>query len=337
MRTRRRRHRPRIEALEDRRVPATWGVPWAAPQQLTASFVPDGTSAQGQASTLYQTLDAQLGAGNWEPAILKALQTWAVNSNINVGVVSDGGQPLGTPGPAQGDARFGDIRITAEPLPSDVVAITSPYSPAYGTTSGDIIFNSNIDFKPGDSGSYDLFTVALHEAGHVFGFADSSDPSSFMYNVYQGPQTALPSGAIPALQALYGGARNIDTLDNIPFSTDPTKPVNIPNPPGNSTPVAVPGDLASAQQSNYFGFKGPSLTSDAAGRRFAGPDLGDQPADPEGDGARPPRQRRGHGRRLQPARRRESRSTSAGCSRGRTTRSRSRAPPVTCSPWARTT
>ena len=109
-----RRHRLHIESLEDRRVPATWGIPWADPQHLTASFVPDGTAVPGQTSHLFQTLDSQLGAGKWESTILKALQTWAVNSNINVGLVADGGQAVGIAGPAEGDARFGDIRISAE-------------------------------------------------------------------------------------------------------------------------------------------------------------------------------------------------------------------------------
>lgn len=257
---RKRNVRLQLESLEDRRVPATWGVPWADPQHLTVSFVPDGTSMPGGGtSQLFQTLDSQLGsASGWETSILKALQTWAATSNINIGVVADGGEPLGVAGPAQGDARFGDIRISAEPLPSDVVAITTPYSPGNGTLSGDIILNSNDDFKPADSGSYDLFTIALHEAGHVFGFADSTDPSNFMYNVYQGPVTGLASGAVPALQALYGGPRNIDGIDNIPNSSSASDPVNIPNPSGNSTSVSLPGDLATAQTSNYFSFQAPN-------------------------------------------------------------------------------
>ncbi len=251
------KRRPRIEMLEDRRVPATWGVPWADPQHLTASFVPDGTMARGQSSQLYQSLDAELGVGNWEPTILRALQTWAVNSNINVGLVADGGQPLGIAGPAQGDARFGDIRISAEPLPADVVAITSPYSPAYGTTSGDIILNSNDDFNPADPGSYDLFTVALHEAGHVFGFADSTDPANFMYNLYTGPQSGLASGAVPALQALYGGARMIDSIDGTAVSFNPSKPIMLAGLSSNSPSVTAMGDLAPAFNNDYFAFKAP--------------------------------------------------------------------------------
>lgn len=201
----RRRNRPAFEALEARDLPATWGIPWADPQHLTVSLAPDGTNAFGQSSNLFGMLNGQLGAGKWEATILRAVETWASGANINVGLVSDGDQAIGTAGPAQGDARFGDIRISAAPMAPGVLAVGTPYDPSTGSLSGDIIINSNVDFNPADSGSYDLYTVVLHEAGHVFGFADNyTDPSSFMYNVYGGPVTGLAPGAVPALQALYG-------------------------------------------------------------------------------------------------------------------------------------
>ncbi len=184
-----------MEGLEKRDLPATWGIPWADPQHMTISFAPDGTNVFGQSSTLFQQLNGQLGAGTWESTILRSVQTWASEGDINVGLVSDGGEPVGTAGAAKGDPRFGDIRISAAPLSPGVVAIGTPYDPSTGTLSGDIIINSDADFNPSDAGSYDLYSVVLHEAGHVFGFADSSDPSSFMYNVYGGPVTGLAPGA----------------------------------------------------------------------------------------------------------------------------------------------
>ena len=249
-----------IENLERRDVPATWGIPWPEAQHLTLSFVPDGTSVEGQSSQLFKTLDSQLGAGKWEATILNAFQTWAENSNINIGLVADGGEPLGTTGAAQGEPRFGDIRISAAPLAQGVAAITSPYNPSSGTLSGDMILNSNDNFT--SQSGYDLFTVALHEAGHVFGFADSSSPSSFMYNVYQGPQTSLSASAISALQNLYGGPRNINGVDGLLVSSYPSAPVDLTyllNNPTLSTPMI--GDLASTQSADYFQFKAPTTTS----------------------------------------------------------------------------
>lgn len=259
-----RNRRPALERLERRDVPATWGIAWPNAQHLTLSFAPDGTSVLGQSSRLFQALDAQLGAGRWEQTILDAYQTWAVKSNINVGEVNDGGQPLGVAGLAEGDARFGDIRVVAIPLPAGVAAITAPYNPATGTYSGDLILNSNDNFS--QLTGYDLFTVALHEAGHSFGFADSSDPSSFMYDVYRGPQSGLGAGATAAIQALYGGPRNVDALDGTPASDDPTRPTDITPLLANPTTAApVVGDLSTPGDANYYMVKVPAATSSSQG------------------------------------------------------------------------
>src|SRR5271169_5394865 len=96
-----------VEHLEDRLTPATWGIAWPNPGHLTVSFVPDGTQVSGYQSNLDQTLNAVAPTSVWEAEILRALQTWAANANIDIGVVADGGQALGTSGAVQGDPRFG--------------------------------------------------------------------------------------------------------------------------------------------------------------------------------------------------------------------------------------
>src|SRR3954454_15915791 len=94
-------YHPRLEALEERRVPAQFGVPWHDAIHLTVSFVPDGTLVGTQPSTLFQTLDAQQPTAQWQGEILRAFQTWAVVANINFGLKADDGSPLGVPGPDQ--------------------------------------------------------------------------------------------------------------------------------------------------------------------------------------------------------------------------------------------
>src|SRR5438067_10264064 len=88
-----RRLRLMLEPLEDRAVPATFGVPWDDPSHLTLSFAPDGTAIAGHTSTLFQTLNAQMPTATWQREILQSFQTWAVQANINIGLVGDGGQP----------------------------------------------------------------------------------------------------------------------------------------------------------------------------------------------------------------------------------------------------
>src|SRR5438270_9067005 len=114
----------RLEPLEDRLAPAVFGYPWPDPAHLTVSFVPAGTLA-GAAPTLN-------GPDAYRVEVLRALQTWEAVTNVNAVLVPDSGDPLGTPGPAQGDPRFGDVRVALLPLSSDTVATSIPFSPRAG-------------------------------------------------------------------------------------------------------------------------------------------------------------------------------------------------------------
>ncbi|HKA08015.1 MAG TPA: hypothetical protein VKD71_12205, partial [Gemmataceae bacterium] len=107
--------RPRLEVelLTDRCLPTMFGIPWADPNHLTLSFAPDGTATPYGPNVLSATLGASAPTASWQREVLRAFQTWAVNANIDIGLVADGGQPLGTVGAVQWDSRFGDIRVAA--------------------------------------------------------------------------------------------------------------------------------------------------------------------------------------------------------------------------------
>jgi Matrixin/Bacterial pre-peptidase C-terminal domain len=242
-----------LELLEARLTPTIYGQQWLNSQNLTVSFVPNGTQVGNTNSNLLDFLSHGPTQAVGEEEILRALQTWAVNANINIGLVNEqGGIALGAPGLIQGDSRFGDIRVAGSTgLTSDVVATGAPFNWSLGTSSGDVVFNTNqnIGVNPNGTGSqYDLFSVALHEAGHVFGFADeSTDPSSVMYTTYQGPVTNLSATDVANLHTLYGAAApdaNQATGGNGTFA--------------KATPVAfgtndvVSGDLTSIGQVEYF-------------------------------------------------------------------------------------
>jgi hypothetical protein len=197
------RKRPfRVEPLERRDLFTTFGVPWTDARHLTISFVPDGTQVAGQASNLFATLNAQSDTASWQAAILGAFQTWAANANIDVGLVPDDGEPLGTPGKTEGDSRFGDIRIAAQPMSSSALSVSVPHDPFLsGTWDGDVLLNSTIDYRDSNS---DLFSVMLHEAGHVFGLEGNDDPKSVMDEHADGVRSSLADSDIAAIQALYG-------------------------------------------------------------------------------------------------------------------------------------
>jgi hypothetical protein len=246
------KQRPTIEWLEDRTTPSTIGMAWPY-ANLTLSFAPDGTSVDGNKSTLFQTLGNQATTKAWEAAIMKAAQTWADVANINIGLTADGGQTIGTNGVIQGDSRFGDIRVAAEPLGAGAqVAIGSPYNPLLGTRAGDLVFNSSYTFGNGSAPGYDIYTVALHELGHSLGLGDNTDPTSVMFNTYQGVRTGLSAGDIAAIQALYG----------------PRTPDAYEGPNGNHTISTaavmrlpeIAADIGNVGQADYFQYTIPSYS-----------------------------------------------------------------------------
>src|SRR5262249_14199642 len=114
-----------VEALEDRTVPATFGVPWPDPTHLTLSFAPDGTPIAGHFNQLRALLDPVFGdRAAWQREVVRAFQTWAVHANLSIGLTRDSGAAFGGPGRLQGDPRFGDIRLAAHAMTAEVAAVT---------------------------------------------------------------------------------------------------------------------------------------------------------------------------------------------------------------------
>ena len=186
-----------LEPLEDRTLLDSGGVS----AFLTMSFVPDGTRISGRSSELFSSFDKLADTRQWQQAVEQAFNQWAIHTNADIGIVSDSGDPLGTPGRREGDTRFGDVRIAAAPLDENVLAITFPTNNvALGTWSGDVIFNSVADWTSIDQ----ISAVALHEAGHVFGLAHSTDPASAMHTHGASDVTSLSPADIAAIQFLYG-------------------------------------------------------------------------------------------------------------------------------------
>jgi hypothetical protein len=203
----------RVEEMERRDVPASFGNPWADPTHLTASFAPDGTSVQTEISALSTVLGGLGSSAAGQQEILRAIQTWVSAANVNVGLVGDGGQAFGTAGSIQGDDRFGDIRFGSVTTKDSILAHSQPFDVVAGTYSGDILLNDAASFsKGGGNGSYDLYTVALQEIGHALGLANSTNLGSVMYDDYRVARSGLSADDIGRLRSLYG-ARQPDQYD----------------------------------------------------------------------------------------------------------------------------
>ena len=260
-----RRRLPALETLEERGLLSTTiGLPWSDPGHLTLSFAPDGTPDGGAPSALYQTLGSGPTAATWETTLLKAFQSWAVQSNINIGLVADDGAPVGLPGPPQGKTGQGDIRISARPLDSSTLAQTVP-NDLLGTWSGNVVFNSNASFGDGTNGTQDLFGAALHEAGHIFGLPDNTtDTSSVMYDVDLPGRTGPSAADIQALQSIYGvrqpdayeGKNGNDTFwDATPLASLST-PGDLTAPANGAVTVAQ-ADITTLTDRDTYVFTGP--------------------------------------------------------------------------------
>ncbi len=235
--------------LEDRTLPSTFGVPWADPTRLTLSFAPDGTSTPVGASNLSAVLGGVAAPAAWQRELLRAYQTWAVYANVNIGLVADGGQPLGTAGAPQGDTRFGDIRISAGPRGSDMIASAMPFDWNATTYTGDLFFNSDKHFSIGNvAGKYDLFSVALHEAGHSLGVDHLEDPHSVMEERYEF-RSGLHTVDIAAIRDMYG-ARAKDSYDA--WGSNDTRSSASYLPSLLTNQVVALGDLSTTTDVDYY-------------------------------------------------------------------------------------
>ncbi len=254
----------RFENLEPRLPLSSDGIVWGSSAYLTLSFAPDGTDVAGQQSTLFSTFDEVAQEAVWQEAVQRAFQTWAVHTNADIGVVADSGDPFGAAGRTHADSRFGDIRVGAIPMREGVFAISIPQDIVSGTWVGDVVFNSNADLADVN----DIFSVALHEAGNVFGLKDNQDPNSPLYSGGAIPTAIEPTLAdIAALQAIFG-ERTADTNERdqpndtfgdatqIRFSDDADF--------HGETPSVLYGDISGAEDADVFrldipnGYTGPA-------------------------------------------------------------------------------
>jgi hypothetical protein len=262
----RRTRKLQLEALEPREVPAIFGIPWANAENLTISFAPDGTKIAGysqseieQDSKLFNELNSGGNSSTWQIEILRAFQTWAVQSNINIGLVSDSGNPFGPEGLSSGTVQGGDFRVGALSLSPDVIAISQPYNPLSGTWAGDILVNTTKDFTTSaQSGRYDVFSTFLHEASNALGLGDSTDPTSVRYGSYNGIRTTLNAADIAAIQGLYGGVRKADLYDAVVSNgTSATASILIPTlgnagSSGSRYGATVRGDLTTQSDVDWY-------------------------------------------------------------------------------------
>jgi hypothetical protein len=120
-----------------------------------------------------------------------------------------------------------------------------PAPPNAEPLAGDMHFDADETWRIGlDT---DLFTVALHEAGHALGLGHSDRPGTVMYPYYRFA-TGLTADDIAGIRALYGASDGTPTTPTTPATpATPTTP-STPQTPGtpttpSGTPDTTPPDL----------------------------------------------------------------------------------------------
>jgi hypothetical protein len=227
----------------------TWGNP-----NVSVSFMPDGTLiSSSYPSNLFATYNAVYPQATWQHEVARALQVWADVSNLNFHFVADDGSPQGTAGLAQGDPRFGDIRIGGYNMGSGILGLG--WNPGSTTTAGDVELSTANAFLIGSMP--DLASVVMHEVGHGIGFNHSLvDPAVMeggLWGTYPGPY----ADDIAGVQAMYG-ARKPDVYDAAASN----------NTLGTATPltlsygaISLQADISSMTDVDYYKVVAPSGTN----------------------------------------------------------------------------
>jgi len=211
------RRRLTVEGLEPRLLlyAANGGV-WPHPELVTVSFMPDGTDLGGVPNNLQSSMNLRFPTATWQKETLRGLQSYAANANLNFSVAADDGSPFGSCGGSgsdcnmQGDSNFGDVRIGGLDL-GGALGLSMLPPPLNGDTqAGDFFLDTTTTWNIG--ASFDLFSVAAHEAGHSIGLDHSTVTTAVMYYSYIGVNAGLTSDDIAGIQSIYG-SRPQDSFD----------------------------------------------------------------------------------------------------------------------------
>ena len=235
------------------------GGQWNNSTPITFSIAPDGVSWDQGTNNVNAKLNAEFGGTSWQGLVAKALQTWAAVTNLNFTQVADGPYGFNSSGIAEGDQKFGDIRIGGYDF-GTIATIARTYGPPPNgqTGAGDVELNTSFNFAPGTH--YDFQSVILHELGHSLGLGESPQPSSVMYTFYSGARQGLSPYDIEGIQSLYG-ARVADSYQAGGVATTAANAFDLTSSLNASEQTVLNGtSLATIGDVEYFSVVAPALS-----------------------------------------------------------------------------
>jgi len=162
-----------------------WDGPGRGSASLKYHFVSGTADMTGEQSEVKDALD------EWARyAALTFTETLTANQNRSFDILWGVGDHGGCPYPFE---------------PDELAHAFYPSPPNAEPIAGDIHFNDAKTWCNGCSCGVDVFSVALHEAGHSLGLDHSDNPSAVMYEYYQ-CVTGLHQDDIDGIQSIYASA-----------------------------------------------------------------------------------------------------------------------------------
>ena len=181
----------------------------------------------------FQSLTAKLDQSSAQSEIERAFREWAKYAKVSF---TAGGSALAARTIAIQFARgyHGD-GYPFDGLGGVLAHTFYPAPPNAEPLAGDMHFDADENWRIGQD--TDLFTVALHEAGHALGLGHSADPGAVMYPYYRFA-TGLTADDIAGIRALYGASDGTPATPAAPAT--PTQPTTPQPPAPPRTPTGTP-------------------------------------------------------------------------------------------------